>query len=208
MLGPDCRVDGVIRVYLRRVPSGRPRPDQETTTLSTEPLQPQPSAAESAIARARQTVSQSTLREVLGMASRPGVISFAVGLPGTALFPVDALSLAIVGAPQQAQLTANGLWKVPASQSATTNLEAFRYWAQDYLELHAAVHSGQPCAVKIGDPSGRGIPVEMMFYSRIVDFPAWEMLRSQLYCHYLATLPAFGLRVFQEPVGSVSEQRT
>src|SRR6185369_16733483 len=39
-------------------------------------------------------MSQSTLREVLGMASRPGVLSFAVGLPGTALFPVAGLARA------------------------------------------------------------------------------------------------------------------
>lgn len=54
----------------------------------------QPSAAERAIAHARKTMSQSTLREVLGMASRPGVLSFAVGLPGTALFPVEGLARA------------------------------------------------------------------------------------------------------------------
>ena len=53
-----------------------------------------PSAAERAIAHARKTMSQSTLREVLGMASRPGVLSFAVGLPGTALFPVEGLARA------------------------------------------------------------------------------------------------------------------
>ncbi len=56
--------------------------------------EPQPSAAERAIAHARKTMSQSTLREVLGMASRPGVLSFAVGLPGTALFPVAGLARA------------------------------------------------------------------------------------------------------------------
>jgi 2-aminoadipate transaminase len=61
--------------------------------VSTEP-EFQPSAAERAIAHARQTMSQSALREVLGMASRPGVLSFAVGLPGTALFPVAGLARA------------------------------------------------------------------------------------------------------------------
>ena len=37
-------------------------------------------------------MSQSTLREVLGMASRPGVISFAIGLPAEDLFPAAALA--------------------------------------------------------------------------------------------------------------------
>ena len=61
--------------------------------MSTE-TETQPSAAERAIAHARQIMSQSTLREVLGLASRPGVISFAVGLPATDLFPVPGLARA------------------------------------------------------------------------------------------------------------------
>lgn len=64
--------------------------------MSTETAT-QPSAAEQAIARARQIMSQSTLREVLGLASRPGVISFAVGLPATDLFPVPGLARAAAG---------------------------------------------------------------------------------------------------------------
>jgi 2-aminoadipate transaminase len=66
---------------------------QERTILSPE-TETQPSAAERAIAHAQSTMSQSTLREVLGMASRPGVLSFAVGLPGTSLFPVEGLGRA------------------------------------------------------------------------------------------------------------------
>jgi len=54
----------------------------------------EPSAAERAIARASEIMRQSTLREVLALASRPGVLSFAVGLPGQSLFPVEGLSRA------------------------------------------------------------------------------------------------------------------
>jgi 2-aminoadipate transaminase len=55
---------------------------------------PAPSAAERAIARARQVMRQSTLREILALAARPGVISFAVGLPATSLFPAEGLARA------------------------------------------------------------------------------------------------------------------
>src|SRR6202035_4584385 len=53
-----------------------------------------PSTAEQAIRRSRQTMRQSTLREVLALASRPGVLSFAVGLPAAELFPAAGLSAA------------------------------------------------------------------------------------------------------------------
>jgi 2-aminoadipate transaminase len=60
----------------------------------TEDREIQLSAAERAIAHAREVMRQSTLREVLGMASRPGVLSFAVGLPTTSLFPTAGLGRA------------------------------------------------------------------------------------------------------------------
>jgi miniconductance mechanosensitive channel len=118
-------------------------------------------------------------------------------------FPVDTLSLAMLTAAQKEALRAEGLWRVPDGQAQVTNLEAYRYWAQSYLDSHAAVHTASARLVKIGDPTGRGIPVEMVFHSKVVASPDWELLRSQLYCHYLAVLPVFGLRVFQEPVGAV-----
>jgi len=41
----------------------------------------------------------------------------------------------------------------------------------------------------------------MVFYTRLTGFPDYEHLHSHLLCHYLATLPKFGLSVFQEPIG-------
>ena len=116
-------------------------------------------------------------------------------------FPVDALGLAPVSPSLEKELRAAGLWMVPADLTEVTNLEAFRFWASDYLDSHADVHLGQARVVKLGDPVGRGIPIEMVFYSKVTGYPDFELLRSRLYCHYLAQLSAFGLRTFQEPVG-------
>lgn len=116
-------------------------------------------------------------------------------------FPVDTLTLAAVTPDQEAVLKNRGFWKVPEGLSEVTNAEAFRFWAQDYLENHGEIHPDQVRVVKLGDPSGRGLPFEMMFYTRLTGYPDWEHLRSRLLCHCLATLPLFGLRVFQEPVG-------
>jgi len=116
-------------------------------------------------------------------------------------FSVDLLGLAPVSATQGSQLRSLGLWKVPDTLPDVTNVEAFRFWAQDYLENHGEVHPDQVRVVKLGDPAGRGLPFEMVFYTRLTGYPDWEHLRSRLLCHALATLPAFGLRAFQEPVG-------
>jgi len=116
-------------------------------------------------------------------------------------FPVDGLGIAPVSLAQQKELTADGYWKTPEGWESVTNLEAFRFWAQDFLEGHGDVHPDLVRLVKIGDPVGRGLPVEMVFYTRLTGFPDYEHLHSHLLCHYLATLPKFGLSVFQEPIG-------
>ncbi|HZF11071.1 MAG TPA: PLP-dependent aminotransferase family protein [Thermoanaerobaculia bacterium] len=61
--------------------------------MATAP-QTLPSTAELAIARAQQLMRQSTLREMIAMGARPGVLSFAIGLPAEGLFPVEGLSRA------------------------------------------------------------------------------------------------------------------
>lgn len=116
-------------------------------------------------------------------------------------FPVDALTLAPVSPADEARLRTQGYWKVPEGREFITNLEAFRYWAQDYLEGHGDVHPELVRLVKIGDAEGRGVPIEMVFYTRLTGFPDFEHLHSHLVCVYLAALGSFGLRVFQEPVG-------
>lgn len=117
------------------------------------------------------------------------------------MFPVDTSTLVPVSPSVEAELRSKGLWKVPNDLADVSNAEAFRFWAQDYLETHGQIHPEQVRLVKLGDPAGRGLPFEMMFYTRLTQYPDWEHLRSRLLCHTLATLPAFGLRVFQEPVG-------
>lgn len=46
------------------------------------------------LARSMASMDQSTLREVLGLVSRPGILSMAVGLPAPELFPMEGLARA------------------------------------------------------------------------------------------------------------------
>ncbi len=122
-------------------------------------------------------------------------------------FPIDSQTLAPVTPAVEKALRKANLWKVPQSLADVTNAEAFRFWAQDYLECHGDVHPDLARVVKIGDPVGRGVPLEMVFYTRLTAYPDWEHLHSRLLCHYLATLPAFGLKVFQEVSGELTSSR-
>jgi miniconductance mechanosensitive channel len=115
-------------------------------------------------------------------------------------FPLDALTLSLVDPAVKKTLERGGRWKVPDSRDPVTNLEAFRFWAQDFLETHGDVHTDFARVVRLGDPAGRGLPVEMLFYTRLTGYPAWENLRSHLLSVVLTVLPEFGLRVYQDGV--------
>jgi miniconductance mechanosensitive channel len=117
-------------------------------------------------------------------------------------FPVDSMSLVRLTPDQCLRLTSEGYWKVPDGWQDVTNLEAYRFWAQNYLEIQTDVHPDRVRLVKFGDPAGRGLPVEMIFYTRLTGYPAFEHLRSHLICVFLAALGTFELRVFQEAVGA------
>jgi len=113
-------------------------------------------------------------------------------------FPVDAQSLASLSPADRDRLAQAGLWKMPGHRDRGTNLEAFRFWAQDFLESHGDVHPGFSRVVRLGDPVGRGLPVEMIFYTKLTGYPDWENLHSHLLAIMLTELPAFGLRVYQD----------
>ncbi len=113
-------------------------------------------------------------------------------------FPVDAQTLAMMAVADQTRLVKAGLWKVPADRDGVTNLEAFRFWAQEFLDTHGDIHPDFSRVVKLGDPTGRGLPIEMIFYTRLTGYPDWENLHSHLLSVALTVLPAFGLRVYQD----------
>ncbi len=119
-------------------------------------------------------------------------------------FPVDSRGLAPVTPARKKALEKAGLWRVPPEFSDITNLEAFRFWAQNSLETHEELVDDMARVVRIGDPVGRGVPVEMVFYTRLTKYPDWEHLHSHLVCLFLATLSEFGLSVFQEASASTA----
>ena len=60
-------------------------------------------------ARRAERMRASEIRELLKLLDKPGIISFAGGIPDPALFPVDAVKAAYVGALSDPTLAASGL---------------------------------------------------------------------------------------------------
>lgn len=97
------------------------------------------------------------------------------------------------------------------------NLRLFRLYAENYLRRRPDVAKGrkeasdaEPTApanvfgwimARQLEPTPDGLPIEFFFYLDETDFSRYEALAADCMEHLIATLPAFGLRVFQHPAG-------
>ena len=82
-----------------------------------------------------------------------------------------------------------------------TNLGVFRIYLTHYLQSLPTVNQELTCMVRQLQPTELGIPLELYFFSTQKEWVPYEGLQSDVFDHVLAVVPAFGLRVFQNPTG-------
>lgn len=83
-----------------------------------------------------------------------------------------------------------------------TNLGVFRAYLQSYLQSLPEVNKELTCMVRHLQPTEKGIPVELYFFSSVKEWVLYEGIQADVFDHILAVIPEFGLRVFQEVSGS------
>ncbi|MDR0988682.1 MAG: mechanosensitive ion channel family protein [Prevotellaceae bacterium] len=91
---------------------------------------------------------------------------------------------------------------VPVNGRRQTNLGIFRAYLVSYLNNHPDVNHEMTCMVRQLQPTDKGIPVELYFFSAIKEWVAYENLQSDVFDHLLAIVPEFDLRVYQAPSGA------
>lgn len=84
---------------------------------------------------------------------------------------------------------------------AMTNLGTFRAYVNAYLAQHPLVHTDMNRIVRQLQPGEHGLPLELVVYSRVIEWEPYENLQSDIFDHLLAALPVFGLKVYQSPSG-------
>jgi miniconductance mechanosensitive channel len=90
----------------------------------------------------------------------------------------------------------------PVNQRRVTNVGTFRAYVEQYLRNHPKINQNLTLLVRQGDPTPRGLPLEVYCFTNDVAWAAYEGIQSDVFDHLLAILPEFGLRVFQEPSGA------
>ncbi|HEX5756748.1 MAG TPA: mechanosensitive ion channel family protein [Arenimonas sp.] len=99
-----------------------------------------------------------------------------------------------------ARLLAEG--KDPVNTRRVTNLGTFRAYVEAWLRAHPHIHPKMTLLVRQLEPGPTGLPLEIYCFTSTTDWAAYESIQGDIFDHLLAVLPAFDLRLFQEPTGA------
>jgi len=83
-----------------------------------------------------------------------------------------------------------------------TNIGTFRAYIYAYLKKNPKIHNELTFLVRQLAPSATGIPIEIYVFSNDQNWVNYEGIQADIFDHILAIIPEFGLRVFQDPIGS------
>ncbi len=83
-----------------------------------------------------------------------------------------------------------------------TNLGTFRAYAQRYVEAHPQTHKGMTILSRQLPSGPDGVPIEIYCFSNDTAWANYEAFQADLFDHFIAILPEFGLKAFQSPSGA------
>lgn len=83
----------------------------------------------------------------------------------------------------------NGRW--------LTNIGTFRIYMLNYLHSHPQVSQEMTLLVRQLQPTENGLPIEVYFFCTEQRWAEYESIQADIFDHFLAIMPVFGLRVFQ-----------
>ncbi len=85
-----------------------------------------------------------------------------------------------------------------AGGDRTTNSGLFRHYVLAYLQSHPRIHQDAfTMLVRQLQPTAEGLPLELYCFVNDTAWVTFEEVQSTIFDQLLATLPAFGLRVYQ-----------
>ena len=82
------------------------------------------------------------------------------------------------------------------------NLQAYRMYLLAYLQKNPKVNHDMLIMVRRLQPTPEGLPLEVYCFADTIEWLKYEAIQNDLFNHFIAVLPRFGLRVYQHPSGS------
>lgn len=82
------------------------------------------------------------------------------------------------------------------------NLNVLRNYLLQYLKKHPMIHQEMMIMVRQLQPTPEGLPLEVYCFSNTTEWYKYEALQAEIFDHFIAILPQFGLKVYQRPSGN------
>ncbi len=92
--------------------------------------------------------------------------------------------------------------KVNADIRRLTNVGTLRAYMVSYLRNHPKIHQDRTLIVRQLNPSPEGLPIEVYCFTNDIVWANYEGIQSDIFDHFLAIAPEFGIRIFQNPTGA------
>jgi miniconductance mechanosensitive channel len=83
-----------------------------------------------------------------------------------------------------------------------TNVGTFRAYLIEYLKSHQGIRQDMTFLVRQLAPGAQGLPIEVYVFTADIRWAFYEAIQADIFDHILATVPEFGLRVYQQPGGA------
>ena len=83
-----------------------------------------------------------------------------------------------------------------------TNIGTFRAYVQAYLKNHPQINQEMTFLIRQLAPTSKGLPIEIYVFCKDIVWANYEAIQADIFDHIFAIVPAFDLRVFQEPTGT------
>ncbi len=83
-----------------------------------------------------------------------------------------------------------------------TNIGVFRAYLKAYLRNRADIHKDMTFLVRQLRSHEKGLPIEIYVFTTTIQWGEYEDIQSDIFDHILASIPEFGLKVYQFPSNS------
>jgi miniconductance mechanosensitive channel len=80
-----------------------------------------------------------------------------------------------------------------------TNLDLYMRVVNRYLDNHPRINHTMLAMVRQLQPTEWGLPIELYFFTKDVNWVPHEHLQTEIVSHVLALAPLFDIRIYQAP---------
>jgi len=95
---------------------------------------------------------------------------------------------------------------MPVNGRRLTNIGCFRAYCEAYLRKDDRIRKDMTFLFRQLEPDGKGLPLQIYVFTATTNWVRYESIQSDIFDHFIAALPRFGLSIYQDPSGSDLEK--